>query len=134
MEWDQYFVGVTFGEAEMTIQIGQIVLIIALILFIVYVYRLRSVLLERFIYLACALVGLVLVIAPDFSTRIANLLGIGRGADLLVYLFIIAGLFYAVSLRARIKRHEQMLTDLVRQMALQKPEQGKTNPDRDAER
>ena len=63
----------------MSIQIGQIVLIIALILFIVYVYRLRSVLLERVIYLACALAGMVLVIAPELSTRIANLLGIGRG-------------------------------------------------------
>lgn len=114
----------------MSIQTGQIVLLIALILFIVYVYRLRSVLLERVIYLACALIGMVLVIAPELSTRIANLLGIGRGADLLVYLFIIAGLFYAVSLRARIKRLEQQLTALIRQTALDRPQEGKEPADR----
>lgn len=111
----------------MNLQLSQILLLTALLLFIVYVYRLRSVLLERMIYLLCAFIGMVLVIAPDFSTRIANFLGIGRGADLLVYLFIIMGLFYAVSLRARIKRNEQQLTALVRRMALDQPKQGKVN-------
>lgn len=114
----------------MTIELSQILLIGVLILFIVYVYRLRSILLERVIYLLCALVGLVLVVVPELSSRIAHWLGIGRGADLLVYLFIMFSLFYAVSLRARIKRTELQLTALVRQMALDRPQQGKdTKPD-----
>lgn len=112
----------------MNIQLSQILLILALILFIVYVYRLRSVLLERVIYLVCALVGVIFVIAPELSTKIANWLGIGRGADLLIYLFIIVGLFYAVSLRARIKRNEEQITSLVRRIALDAPLQGEGQP------
>lgn len=109
----------------MTIQLSQVLLILALILFILYVYRLRSILLERMIYLLCGLVGIVLVIYPDLSTLIANRLGIGRGVDLLVYLCIVVGLFYAVSLTARIKRLERQLTEVIRRQALEHPREGK---------
>lgn len=108
----------------MTIQLSQVLLILALILFILYVYRLRSILLERIIYLLCGMAGIVLVIYPDLSTLIANRLGIGRGVDLLIYLFIMVALFYAVSLMARIRRLERQLTALVRRQALDHPQNG----------
>ncbi len=107
----------------MTIQFSQIVLIAALILFVVYIYRLRTVFLDRIIYLVCALVGIVLVIDPPLSTQIANWLGIGRGVDLLFYLFIIASLFYIVATRSRIRRLEQQITRLVQQNAIDHPVQ-----------
>jgi hypothetical protein len=69
-------------------------------------------------------VGIALVIDPTASTQIANLLGIGRGADLLFYLFIIASLFYAVATRSRIRRMEKQITNLVRQNALDHPIEG----------
>ena len=107
----------------MNIQFSQIVLIAALILFAVYIYRLRTVFLDRVIYLVCALVGIVLVIDPPLTTQIANWLGIGRGADLLFYLFIIASLFYVVATRSRIRRLEQQITRLVQQNAIDHPVQ-----------
>lgn len=113
----------------MTIQLSQVLLILALILFILYVYRLRSILLERIIYLLCGVAGIILVLYPDLSTLIANRLGIGRGADLLVYLFIVVALFYAVSLMARIKRLERQMTALVRRQALDHPLEGQPPTD-----
>ncbi len=105
----------------MNIQLSQVILIGALILFILYIYRLRTDFLDRLVYLACAAIGIVLVIDPQLSSIIANLLGIGRGADLLFYLFIIASLFYAVATRSRLRRMEQQITQLVRQNALDHP-------------
>ncbi|HEX7394572.1 MAG TPA: DUF2304 domain-containing protein [Anaerolineaceae bacterium] len=108
----------------MNIQFSQVLLIAALILFVIYIYRLRTDFLDRLVYLACAGVGIVLVIDPMVSTQIANLLGIGRGADLLFYLFIVASLFYAVATRSRIRRMEKQITTLVRQNALDHPIEG----------
>ncbi len=109
----------------MNIQISQIILIAALILFVVYIYRLRTLFLDRIIYLACALAGIVLVLDPPLTTQIANWLGIGRGADLLFYLFIIVSLFYAVATRSRMRRLEQQITRLVQQNAIDHPVQDK---------
>ena len=109
----------------MNIQLSQIILIAALIAFVVYIYRLRTVFLDRIIYLACAAVGIVLVIDPALSSKIANFLGIGRGTDLLFYLFIVATLFYVVATRSRIRRLEQQITRLVQQNAIDHPIRGK---------
>ena len=109
----------------MNIQFSQVLLIAALILFIVYIFRLRTEFFDRLVYIACALVGMALVIDPQFSTQVANLLGIGRGADMLFYLFIVASLFYAVATRSRLRRLERQLTRLVRQDALEHPMEGK---------
>ncbi len=109
----------------MNIQFSQVLLIAALILFVYYILRLRTAFLDRMVYIACAVVGAVFVIDPPFSTQIANLLGIGRGADLLFYLFIIASLFYAVETRSRLRRMEQQITRLVRQIAIDHPMEGK---------
>ncbi len=108
----------------MNIQFSQVLLFAALVLFVFYIFRLRTPVLDRLVYVACAIVGLVFVIDPPFSTQIANLLGIGRGADLLFYLFIIASLFYAVETRSRLRRKERQITKLVRQVALDHPLQG----------
>jgi len=109
----------------MNILLSQVLLLGALVLFILYIFRLRTDFLDRIVYLVCAAVGIVLVIDPKLSSDIANLLGIGRGADLLFYLFIIASLFYAVATRLRLRRIERQITQLVRQNALDHPIEGK---------
>jgi len=108
----------------MNIQLSQVLLVGALVLFILYIFRLRTEFLDRIVYLVCAAVGIVMVIEPNLSSQIANMLGIGRGADLLFYLFIIASLFYAVATRSRLRRMERQITQLVRQNALDHPIEG----------
>lgn len=111
----------------MNIHWSQILLLGGLVLFILYIFRLRSVLADRLIYLACALVGIMLVIFPDAASSVAHLLGIGRGADLLFYLFIMVSLFYFVSLNTEIRKLKRQLTTLVQQQALDHPIEGQEN-------
>jgi hypothetical protein len=109
----------------MTIQLSQIVLILALALFTVYVFRVRSVMTDRILYLFFAVVGITLVIDPDLSSRLAHLLGIGRGVDLITYLFIIAGLFFSVAITSGQKRQQRLITQVVRHLALAAPLYGR---------
>ena len=63
----------------------------ALSLVVLYGIRLLSTArrLVGFAVIAVAGAGIVLVWDPDLSTRLANLVGVGRGTDLLVYLLFI---------------------------------------------
>lgn len=97
----------------------------ALALFIVYLFRARSVFFDRLIYLIGAIIGMVLVIDPNLATRIANLVGVGRGVDLLLYLFIVVSLFYTAAKNSEIKRLKRQLTSLAREQAIAHPIQGK---------
>lgn len=74
-------------------------------------------------------VAAVAVLRPDLTTIIANTLGIGRGADLVVYavaIAFVAGFFY---LYARYRKIEANLTALTRYLALRDAQV----PGRDAE-
>jgi hypothetical protein len=64
------------------------------------------------------LIGLVAVIYPDETTEIAKLVGIRRGADLLIYCSVIGFIigFYVVS--SRLRRLSREVTLLTRQLAL----------------
>lgn len=106
---------------------SQFVLIAALAFYVLYIYRLRTVLTDRIAYLLLALFGIMLVIDPDLSTQIAHLLGIGRGADLVFYLFMIAGLFFSAAVISELKRLQRQVTLLVRQLAVQNPVQGEAS-------
>lgn len=99
----------------------QIALFAALIVFTFYIFRLRTPLTDRIIFLALVVVGAVLVANPDLSTEIAHRLEIGRGTDLIFYVFIIASLFFAVTVTTRQRQMQRQITLLVRQMALDHP-------------
>lgn len=105
----------------MIIPWSQIVLIAVLLFFIYYLLRLRSILMDRLLYLGFAILGIFFVLVPGVSTKIANLIGIGRGADLIFYLFIIASLFYTVTTRTAHQRQQQQITAIVRQLAMTQP-------------
>lgn len=55
---------------------------------------------------------------PNSATKLANILGIGRGADLVTYVAIIFLLFFIYRLTVRIDKIERNLTKVVRQNAL----------------
>jgi hypothetical protein len=62
--------------------------------------------------------GAALVIQPDLTTRIASLLGIGRGADLMLYLLILGTSWGLLSMYMRLRAVRRDMTLLVRRMAL----------------
>lgn len=82
--------------------------------------RKRIPVLSKFMFLLCFL-GSFLAWRPDITTQFANFIGIGRGVDLLFYLFIIVSLFIFVNLHIKIKEQEYMLTQICRRIAINNP-------------
>ncbi len=64
------------------------------------------------------LAGIGLVWQPEFSNVLAHAIGISRGADLLMYLWILISFLIIGRLRLRLWRLEHEITLVVRQMAL----------------
>ena len=83
---------------------------------------LRSRLFHRLALLGLALLATVLIVVPDLSTRMAELTGVGRGVDLLMYLGFIGTAFALVVLYARLRATEERLTEVVRSIALLHPQ------------
>jgi len=85
-----------------------------------YFSRLRSGLLDRLMVLLFAILGAVMTIAPDFTTRVANLVGVGRGVDLFFYLSILGLAFMCLLLYSRMRQLESSITELARALAVKK--------------
>jgi len=67
-----------------------------------------------------SIMGLILavVIDPNISFKLAHWAGIGRGADLMIYLAILFLLFLAATLYFRVKRMHAMIVELNRHIAI----------------
>lgn len=71
--------------------------------------------------LALTLGGIGLVWFDGVATAIANALGVGRGADLVLYVSSAISFVLVVSLLLRIKRLQEQVTQLARAIALAHP-------------
>ncbi len=74
----------------------------------------RAALVEAAIWLSAA----VAIVQPDISMRLAHIIGIGRGADLLLYLFVLAVLLGSFYFHRRLQRLESEISETVRQLAI----------------
>lgn len=97
---------------------AQILFIAILACLAFYVTRVRTRLYDRLAYVAILAVGGALVVWPQLSISAAHALGISRGADLMFYLAVLFGLFYAATSSAKTRELERGLTNAVRQLAL----------------
>jgi len=97
-------------------------ILIVLLLLVNYVYfsRLRSGLFDRLIILCLAALGIVMTVVPDFTTKIANLVGVGRGVDLFFYLAILGLAFMWLLLYSKIRDLQTSITSLTRALAIKK--------------
>jgi hypothetical protein len=95
-------------------------ILIALLLLIggIYLTALSSRLVSRLALLSLLTVGIVFVINPDLTTRIAHSVGVGRGTDLLLYLFCLSSVTVFLKLYKKNRAMEEKLTELARQIAL----------------
>jgi hypothetical protein len=73
---------------------------------------------RRVLLLVFALVAMVSILAPTWVTRLAHLVGVGRGTDLLLYGLIVAFLGYTATSYRRFRLIERRLTELTRRIAL----------------
>jgi hypothetical protein len=100
----------------------QLILIVALLGIAVYLVRStpspRHLAIRRLLVLLALAGGVVVVLWPGLLSWLAELVGIGRGADLLFYLAIVAGLIYVVNEYKRSVQLTRANTQLAREIAL----------------
>ncbi len=77
--------------------------------------------------LACVF-GAALVLRPDWSSDLARLLGVGRGADLILYLWTAVSLLLLANIHFRLRSHQRMMTMLTREIAILEARQQPVEP------
>lgn len=100
----------------------RILLTVGLLTFLVYGTSQREK--SRFVFhatLATTAAGLFFVWLPEQANDLAYLLGVGRGADLLLYCWILTSLIVALNLHVLIRANLRLTTELARQLALSHP-------------
>jgi hypothetical protein len=65
-----------------------------------------------------ALAGIYLVLFPERTNEIAHFVGVGRGADLILYCWLIISVIISVYLRLQILELHGFVTRLAREIAL----------------
>jgi small membrane protein len=67
-------------------------------------------------------VGLYFVWLPEHANDVAHFVGVGRGADLVLYCWIIISLIVALNLHVVARSNLRLITELARHIALSDPQ------------
>lgn len=103
----------------------QILLVAAAVLWLAsFLSHVRTQGLARVVAVVAALGGIALVLFPGLSVRLARFFGVSRGVDLVIYLSLVGFGFLWLQLAARMRDLEGRLTELVRQLALERATPG----------
>lgn len=78
----------------------------------------RSRLVFQLANIALVALGVTFIAVPDLTNRVAHSVGVGRGADLLLYLLYVATAGAFLQLYRRNRAVDAKLTEVVRQVAL----------------
>jgi hypothetical protein len=68
--------------------------------------------------LMVAAAGLYFVWVPEHSTRLAHLVGIGRGVDLILYIWVWLSLIVLFNLHLKLRTQMEVVTILARKIAI----------------
>ncbi len=100
----------------------QWILIAGLVLALIYAFlqRKKSRLVSGMIAVI-SITGVYLVLYPDRTTELAHFLGVGRGADLVTYCWIMISLVISLNLQFKILHLHGVVTELTRELALRNP-------------
>lgn len=100
----------------MIIQLLLSFLLVALILYTIY--QGKRLFPWKLLFIVALFIGLLLVWRPDYATLAAKYLGVGRGADLLLYFLVIAILVVIMNVHNRFYEINTTNTELVRKLAI----------------
>lgn len=90
--------------------------------------------LRLILWIAVWTAAVVVAVLPQTATWLAGIIGVGRGADAVVYISIIVVFYLVFRLFVRQERQEREITRLVRRIALDRmPEAGKEKKDEPGE-
>jgi len=73
---------------------------------------------KRLAFFGFLVLNVYAVLRPGDVTRVARLLGVGRGTDLLLYLLIVTFVFVVINFYLRLRESERRLTELARAIAV----------------
>ena len=97
----------------------QLILIpILLLLIVFYIRNIRQYFLLRLLAVFVFIAGIIFVALPELTTKIAQSLGVGRGADLLLYVTVLAFYMAIIYFYSKIQSLEKKLATLTRAVAL----------------
>ena len=85
-------------------------------------FVLKKQLAVRLFFLAQLALGIVFVLWPDLTSRLATRLGVGRGTDLMLYLLIVLVYFSGLCILGKFRQIERKQTMLIRQLAIEQAE------------
>ena len=71
-----------------------------------------------FLTVAIATAGLYFVWMPEHSTQLAELVGIGRGVDLILYVWVCISLVVLLNLHLKLRTQTELITTLARKIAI----------------
>lgn len=107
-------------------------LILSVLVVVAYVSRGRAtgrqLAIRRLAGVAFALTWIVAVISPDLVTQVANLVGVGRGTDLVLYVLAVAFLVTAIAQRQHLLDVDSQIGRLTRELALLEAARGHRPP------
>lgn len=109
----------------LNIKVILLVPLVGLILF--YITRLRNKTFYRLTLIGISALGVLFVLFPTIPNEIAHMVGVGRGTDLVTYIFIVVFFLAGVNLYSKIRKLEADQTELVRKIALEKARKPKAD-------
>lgn len=103
----------------------QLLLSVGLLLIVVYAWtqRGKSSLVSAFTLL-CAFAAVYFVWAPDAANTVAQRLGVGRGADLVLYCWVLISFAVLLNLHFKMRKRDEQVTTLARKLAILDAEVG----------
>jgi hypothetical protein len=106
----------------MQLSLAQILLLVVVLFFIVSAvkkYKGKVLLVNELIMtiIFWLLAGVVIVL-PSLTQKFANLIGIGRGVDLMIYISLLAIFYFVFYLLGRQRETDERLTKLTREIAI----------------
>lgn len=60
----------------------------------------------------------IIILFPFLGLRLANLLGVGKATDLLLFMSFIIGIFIALAIHVKIKKLEILVTKIARHISI----------------
>ncbi|MDA2936094.1 DUF2304 domain-containing protein [Patescibacteria group bacterium AH-259-L05] len=109
------------------IQILLVLLILLIISRLVVRFRNKQFGLFNFLlWLVFWIAGASIILYPEASSYIARVLGVGRGADVVIYISLVLIFYFIFYITVRLRVIEQQITRIVRKISLDKDEKNHT--------
>ncbi|GAP79960.1 hypothetical protein Y09_2816 [Brachybacterium sp. SW0106-09] len=116
--------GPTLGVSGRTfiIQLLLVAGIVAIVAWLFVKRGAKQLAVRRLLVIAFAVFAALTVLFPTMLTRVAHMVGVGRGADLLLYATVLVLLGFLALQEARTKNSEKRTTYLARRLSLDEAE------------